>query len=162
MSAEGVAVDVADPCMPSPRWLTRRKIKVSPTGCGSDDVTPVTCLTLDSQFLHSAALSSASDGRTPREEAAMTTISRSARTLPRHCRGQNGDRDLASRLVPAGPALGAFVGELRTLLDVTDHMRTVHGRSVLDLPEDRDTHDAIHRFEHFEAGLGLVLVDHLH
>jgi|GEM_PF-6926590 len=46
--------------------------------------------------------------------------------------------------------------------DVRGHLSAGHHRNVLDLPVDR-THDRdLHHWEHVEASLGLLIVDHDH
>jgi hypothetical protein len=46
--------------------------------------------------------------------------------------------------------------------DVVEHLRHAHGRSTLDLVGDDRSLFAIHWFEHVEASLDLVDVNHSH
>ncbi len=46
--------------------------------------------------------------------------------------------------------------------DVTAHLYQAHGRGVMDLPAGAGCHDALHRWEHVEAALGMLEVSHHH
>ena len=56
----------------------------------------------------------------------------------------------------ATPAGHAWPGDIR------DHMIHAHHRALVELMGEPRIIRAVHRFEHFEAGLGLVEVDHQH
>ena len=62
-------------------------------------------------------------------------------------------RDLDTIVSPCSPSPGQ--GMLRHLLED-------HHRSAVELMPCSERLEQVHRFEHFEAGYGLVVVDHLH
>ena len=63
------------------------------------------------------------------------------------------------RLAVVGPV--TVVGRLSSH-DIREHMIHSHHRAPVELLGEARLIRAVHRFEHFEAGLGLVDVDHNH
>ena len=58
--------------------------------------------------------------------------------------------------VPGGRSVEASPVRLRA------HLHDSHRRDPLALPDRDDDTVALHRFEHFEADLGLIRLDHEH
>ena len=46
--------------------------------------------------------------------------------------------------------------------DVAEHLHRSHGWGHLELLRAPEHHEDLHRFEHFEATVGLVVVNHTH
>lgn len=63
------------------------------------------------------------------------------------------------RLAVVGPVIVVGRGSPH---DIREHMIHAHHRAPVELLGEARLIRAVHRFEHFEAGLGLVEVDHDH